>query len=1395
MFGDENQNKLTITNTMKIAIVDSEGTNNELYGMIFDKINKEFEDKLKISYIYNISDLYKNISEPFEEKSQGLLNTQWIEEISTLRPSVIILYYYIKEGNTKEDEEIKISKIIDDIQEKDQYVFIYLFVIVPPQEFDVYQHLKDDDKSQNAIRKKLSKDFIYIFQSKEIWKTIELSKLCNNLIICSRNYYKQLKEALKQRKENSDHSEEIIKYDIMMGILSTIKSKKKEACVSKHLKEAYDIICSKSFVHKKYLYGKLETTKQNFFEIRAIADWLLFKIIKLNFKITENSFANKKKNQKIVTKQKNLDIQTKIDIFYSHIIIFSSFDYGDKENDSFYFFRYFWIYKRYIDLVDFFEKNIKELKDEKKYIHKMGLINFYILYILMKMIKFYKKYYNDIDMTKVKVKDKEVSISLINTVPNIYYAKPPEFIYEDSTTGEKVEIGYDEDIYLKKVILNNDLTLDKMMYKLNNVYIPNILVFYNRTSNLQKEFEISNTQNDFIVLNKNNILKENDMKGLEIYLNTLRLNTNKEGIEETELYKYPDINETMFELYKSFDISSKIKKFPKIYVNFLNKFTESLIYQMENIKENEKFNDIKKTSLFKSLAILASIKLLNEKEEDIFNKLLNDEEFIPIKYKINNLQEDYLAKSNNDENNDENIKKEKDENKEKGEDIEKTIEKNYLKKDDLIIKINNYNRLYNNENNSFSFDYNIKDIEKSQERKILDLVEYEFKVSTKLEKLKLKFDNIKIFFICINEEENELNNKNKKEIIVKEFTKEDLSNLELSKDNPLTFEHKIFLKYKKGKIYASKVLARLSQKKNIVYLIEIGNEFKKVIFIKNLSKNVLNFKYKRGFKVGKNQYNPFELFVTKEKIDEVEIKDLNIEFETIPTFIYKEVSAIEPLQNMNLSPREETTSEQFENYSSNSLTLGHQRPSVKVEKEKKFKDLKDINILNNLNPEEIETLKRSSVGPGYMKQLSKRTSANNLDYSNIISNNLSSNNTPNNNNTNNNTNTTNSNNNNKNTNNILEKKYSINSPNMNSRNTSQKRMLPPPEFYIYDETKNILDKKIDKMVIKYNNFETLLNQGKNKYEALIKFSHEGSYKIKFSIVYYIRHKEIEDYIEYKEESILDYNVVKPFSCVNEILTNNYLKYDQSKFGTKQILSDEEKEKRIYLTNSKIRMNFVLINRIDEDMQIKDIKIETKGDQSTKYINSYLSDLIHSYDIDDDEKKEMLIIKKNSSYNIPFETEFSKSYNGSIGKICIIWDTNQIEKFEDGKLNILNKDEFEFPGIEVKPLDFEFNYKSEINENNEIKLDIKIKNISNKSKQITINIGNPEENNDNNFIILGMARQTYIIREREVININYTLMPLGRGEFDYPYIKIVEKDFITREKMYSNYYLAEEIAII
>ena len=129
--------------------------------------------------------------------------------------------------------------------------------------------------------------------NKEIWKTIELSKLCNNLIICSRNYYKQLKEVIKSKQVNN--SEDMIKYSIMKGVLSTIKSKKDQICVSKHLDDAYLIICSKSFNHKKYFYGNPDTPKLNFYEITAIADWLMFKIIKLNNKNNDDPNEKKKK--------------------------------------------------------------------------------------------------------------------------------------------------------------------------------------------------------------------------------------------------------------------------------------------------------------------------------------------------------------------------------------------------------------------------------------------------------------------------------------------------------------------------------------------------------------------------------------------------------------------------------------------------------------------------------------------------------------------------------------------------------------------------------------------------------------------------------------------------------------------------------------------------------------------------------------------------------------------------------------------------------------------------------------------------------------------------------------------------------------------------------------------
>ena len=449
--------------------------------------------------------------------------------------------------------------------------------------------------------------------------------------------------------------------------------------------------------------------------------------------------------------------------------------------------------------------------------------------------------------------------------------------------------------------------------------------------------------------------------------------------------------------------------------------------------------------------------------------------------------------------------------------------------------------------------------------------------------------------------------------------------------------------------------------------------------------------------------------------------------------------------------KEEKTPEQF----SSSLGFGQQRTSVRNQKEKVVQEDNMIDV-------------RFSCRPNFFKHSSSKI-FDNSEKSNIINQ------------------TT------------LERKNLMkknNSPliSIRTNNYDSKMNFSPPEFYIYNETNNSLEQYIDKFEKKYNNFERLLKEGKNKYTTLIKFSHEGNYKIKFAIVYYIRHKKIEEYIEYTEESILEFNVVKPFTKINNINSTIFQKNEEKKKTTEQNRNKEEE--KIYLTNTKIGININLANRIEEDIQIKDIEYELKNEQPIKYINSYINDLIHTYDLDEEEKKEILLIKKNSSFNFPFEIECTKAFKDSIGKMKIIWTTKSLEEYEEGKLNLLNEDIFDFSPIEIKRLDLDIIYNTEMKENNEILLDIKIRNITNKSKLIVISLSNAEENKENGgFIIIGIPRQTRIIKEKEVINIKYTLIPIKRGEFEYPYIKIVEKDFLTKDKIYSNYYLPDKIAII
>ena len=51
---------------------------------------------------------------------------------------------------------------------------------MPHLEYDKYQHLKDDDKSPNSLRKKLKKENFYIFSSKEILKNVDIKNVSKN---------------------------------------------------------------------------------------------------------------------------------------------------------------------------------------------------------------------------------------------------------------------------------------------------------------------------------------------------------------------------------------------------------------------------------------------------------------------------------------------------------------------------------------------------------------------------------------------------------------------------------------------------------------------------------------------------------------------------------------------------------------------------------------------------------------------------------------------------------------------------------------------------------------------------------------------------------------------------------------------------------------------------------------------------------------------------------------------------------------------------------------------------------------------------------------------------------------------------------------------------------------
>jgi hypothetical protein len=666
--------------------------------------------------------------------------------------------------------------------------------------------------------------------------------------------------------------------------------------------------------------------------------------------------------------------------------------------------------------------------------------------------------------------------------------------------------------------------------------------------------------------------------------------------------------------------------------------------------------------LFINLITLGNMRKLNSDEEKLFYQLLDDTEFNP---------------------------------------------RNNEKENKNFIKINYYDKkkinIINYKDLAFSFDYSIKDIEKYQERKILDLVDYEIKFSSTLSQEKLKFNSLKLFFQYSNDNKDK-NKKNKNiinsETIIKEFNKDELNQYELGLNSPVTILYRLLLKYKTGKISLNKVILSFIKKENIFYSIDIPNELNKTIFLSGKENKVLNIQCpKKTIIAGVDQLFKFKYSVNKEKIDNIKIKD------------YKQEFIGDPMDN---------------------------------------------NLLSKLYDEYIESKSSTKNNKRSKVSGSQHVSKNKI---NKTDNNA-----------------------------IIDFIFLRNSHSRNMSFDTQEQNLSPPVFFFFDEKEECMVEAKNHFEIKYDDFESRLNEGKNTYETLIKFSKNGLYMIKLNLKYVIQHDEIDVNLEFNQEEVFYFKVMEPLSLTNNLSSNNYMIYNG-----KESSKSKYKEKKEYLTDTNINMNLIFNNLIDEDIIIKDIIIQLNQQENIEF-HSTVKDIIESTDLEEEIKEQILSILQSSNYVIPYNLSFKKLFNGVLGKIKIIWTTKSLKEYEKkvkNDFNFFNNIEFDLPKIDVNEIKIKFKYEYKINDNKEIILKAYINNMSDYNKRLVITVEN--NSGDNSYIISGVTKYNINLKIGETKKIYSKIVILQIGELKLPDIVVREIDYIGSEK-YTNYFCSDKILI-
>ena len=1253
MFANELEYKIPLPNTMRVAIINFNNNNIELGTKIQEKIVITINKKFQVVLAGEISELFKYKENNKEEPNKGLIDKKWINNIIYFIPSVIILNYKIQDGVNKESEEKNIYLKIEEIKKYSKSCFIFLIVIqknMNENQNKLYFNF-DDKQKPNYLKNYLLKDCLYILQEEEIWKLKEFSEICNKIIFYSQKFYKIHKKYYQENRSQSKNKEEKIEYDIKLGVISSIKSQKENFIESKYLEEAYEFLCDRNFDFQNYKYGnKPINIRNNFYEIRAAADWLFFKSnnfhknkrtssMYLPKNILEKDYKNFRSNSTY-----KINIKEQIKKCERHIFSFSNkLFYENGKKDYFHFVEYYWLIQRYINLTDYIEEHISNIKVEKKVLLRFGMILFKEVYNLIRTIKFYNEYFNnnEFNLSSIDYKGKKIEIENIKEEENNFFGKPPSYYILDKENPDKKEIiGFNDEIYIKKFILNNSINYDDMIDKFKNKYWYNLSSFFIKL----KERIYKKNINLFIKNNNNDI-----MKGIIIYINLLKiigLSNNKKNESILELADVYDFHSKVISNY------GKIKKFPKVYTNFIKRYLNFIQHKLK--KKNDKSQEnIYKTELFINLSLLGNVRKLDSDEEKLFYDLLNDIQFIPT-----------------------NINKDK----------KVFINLDYYYKNNIgIIKVDEL---------AFYFDYSIKNIDKYQERKLLDLIEYEIKFKTSLNQEKIRFNSLKLFFEYLKYDNNNIVIKKNSEIIIKEFDKDELSKYELASNSPINIIYKFLIKFKKGSIALKKILFTLCKKENIFYLIELPVELKNSIFITEKETNALKMQFPKKMLIsGLNQLFKFEYIINKEQINNIVITD------------YKHIFTSEQMNKKKLMSQ-----------------IG---------------DIYNNSNLNNIKNKRAKSVKLPNIND---------KSENKDSLINFIFDDSS------------------------------EKYLSLDNQEINRI---------PPKFFFYDEEKNSMEESQKEFLYITNDFESRLKEGKNRYDLLIQFYNYGLYIIKLNIKYIIKHEEIDENLEFNHDEIFYFKVIDPLILNNKISSTNFLIYNNIKNQTKI---------KEYLTDTNINMNLIFKNLLEEDILIKDIIITLNKNQDIE-IHSTVKEILDTPDIEVQIKEQILCILQSSNYVIPYNIKFFSSFNGSLGKIKIIWTTQSLKIFEKNKkfknsFNFKNENIYELPNIDINRIQLSLDYDYSIKNDNEIFINIKICNKSSYNKNLSVKF---ENNDDNSYMISGLTKFLINLKNGEMKKIFLRIVALQKGEIKLPDLVIKEKDY-NGYQISCNYFCPEKIFI-